>query len=227
MQSHTKFRLSIISLASLIAVALLVTSFRNAPAQNSKSEAKGVYPVTMAKAGQQTATLAGGCFWSMETMFKQLKGVAKVEPGYAGGDPKNPSYEQVETGQTGHSETINVIYDPKVISYHDLLKVFLTVHDPTTLDKQGADTGPQYRSRIFYRSPAQKAVALQTVSEIGKSGLYKSPIVTKIEPYKNFYRAEDYHLDYYNLNPTQGYCEYVVKPKVEKFQTKFKGMLKG
>jgi methionine-S-sulfoxide reductase len=227
MQSHTPFRLAVLSFVALIAVVLAAPTLRSAPTKNSKAIDKAPYPVASAKAGQRTATLAGGCFWSMEAIFKQLKGVVKVEPGYAGGELKNPSYDQVGTGQTGHSEAVNIIYDPKLISFHDLLKVFLTVHDPTTLDKQGADEGPQYRSRIFYRDDAQKQAASLVVSEINKSKLYKAPIVTRIEPFKNFYRAEGYHLDYYNLNPDEGYSKVVIAPKIEKFRTKHQSKLKS
>ena len=162
----------------------------------------------------------------MEAIFKQLKGVQSVEPGYAGGKTKNPTYEQVEEADTGHAETINIIFDPKVISYRDLLEVLLTVRDPTTKDRQGPDSGPQYRSVIFARTPEQKQQALNAIKEFEAKHVWKAPIVTQVAPYSPFYRAEDYHLDYYNLHPNQGYCAQVIAPEIEEFHAKFKSKLK-
>ena len=170
----------------------------------------------------EQATFAAGCFWSMETIFKQLKGVQNVEPGYAGGNVSHPSYEQVETGTTGHAETINIRFDPKVISYGDLLKVLLTVRNPTTLNKQGPDEGPQYRSVIFYRTPEQKKAATDTIQQFSLSHVWKAPIVTAVLPYTNFYRAEDYHLDYYNRHPNEPYCKFVIAPEITEFHEKFR-----
>ncbi len=177
-------------------------------------------------AGREKATFAAGCFWSMEAIFKQLKGVDKAEPGYAGGKLANPSYEQVETGETGHAESLNITFDPKVISYRQLLTVLLTTRDPTTKNKQGPDEGPQYRSIIFYRSEAQRQAAAETVQKINDSHLWSGPIVTEVQPFAKFYRAEDYHLDYYNRHPNQPYCAGVISPEIVEFRTKFKSLLK-
>lgn len=175
---------------------------------------------------RETATFAAGCFWSMEAIFKQLKGVEKVEPGYAGGKLAKPSYEQVETGTTGHAESINIVYDPKVITYRDLLEVLLTVRNPTTPNKQGPDEGPQYRSLIFYRSEAQHKAATEVIQKFTKERVWSGPIVTEVVPYSNFYRAEEYHFNYYNLHPEQGYCRFVIAPEIAEFRTKFKSKLK-
>lgn len=177
-------------------------------------------------AGKEAATFAAGCFWSMEAIFKQLKGVEKVEPGYAGGTLANPSYEQVETGTTGHAETLNIIFDPKVISYRDLLQVLLTVRNPTTPNKQGPDEGPQYRSVIFTRNAAQKRAAETVIRQIAASGIWNAPIVAQVTPFTRFYRAEDYHLDYYHLHPNQPYCASVIAPEIAEFRAKFKSKLK-
>ena len=180
----------------------------------------------VAKPNQQTATFAAGCFWSMEAIFKQLKGVQSVEPGYAGGNLKNPTYEQVEEANTGHAETVNIIFDPKVISYRDLLDVLLTVRNPTTLNQQGPDSGPQYRSVIFARNAQQKKEALAAIKAIEAKHVWNAPIVTQVASYSNFYRAEDYHLNYYNLHPNEGYCAQVIAPEIEEFHAKFKSKLK-
>ncbi len=176
--------------------------------------------------GMERATLAAGCFWSMEAIFKQLKGVEKVEPGYAGGTVPHPGYEQVETGTTGYAELLNITFDPKVISYRDLLQVLLTARDPTTLNQQGPDMGPQYRSVIFYRSEAQKQTAEEAIRQVDGSHTWSSPIVTAVTPFTNFYRAEDYHLDYYRLHPDESYCKFVIAPEIADFRAKFKSKLK-
>jgi len=175
----------------------------------------------------EIATLAGGCFWCTEAVFKELKGVEKVEPGYAGGTVPNPTYEQVCTGRTGHAEAVQVTFDPAIISYDELLKIFFTVHDPTTLNRQGADVGTQYRSAIFYHSDQQKSTAQQVVSEVTAAKLWNAPIVTQIEPFQAFYRAEGYHLDYFKNNPRQPYCEMVIAPKVRKFRERYMEKLKN
>ena len=175
---------------------------------------------------KETATFAAGCFWSMEAIFKQLKGVEKVEPGYAGGSTAKPSYEQVETGKTGHAETANITFDPKVISYRDLLQVLLTVRDPTTMNRQGPDEGPQYRSVIFYRNAAQKQAAQKAIQEVNVSHQWKNPVVTQVAPLTTFYRAEGYHLDYYNQHPNEPYCRSVIAPEIAEFREKFKSKLK-
>jgi peptide-methionine (S)-S-oxide reductase len=175
----------------------------------------------------EIATLAGGCFWCTEAVFKELKGVEKVEPGYAGGTVPNPTYEQVCTGKMGHAEAVQVTFDPAIISYEELLNIFFTVHDPTTLNRQGADVGTQYRSAIFYHSDQQKSTAQQVVSEVTAAKLWNAPIVTQIEPFKAFYRAEDYHMDYFKNNPRQPYCQMVIAPKVRKFREHYMEKLKN
>ncbi|MBN1312330.1 MAG: peptide-methionine (S)-S-oxide reductase MsrA [Anaerolineae bacterium] len=174
----------------------------------------------------ETATLAAGCFWCVEAVFQRLKGVERVVSGYTGGDVENPSYQQVCTGATGHAEAVQVTYDPTVISYADLLEVFWHIHDPTTLNRQGADVGTQYRSAIFYHSDEQKAAAEKSKLEAEASGSRKKPIVTEIVPLTRFYEAEGYHQDYYNLNPNQGYCRLVIDPKIKKFQKQYEEKLK-
>lgn len=173
-----------------------------------------------------TASFATGCFWCTEAKFQQLIGVESVVSGYAGGHTKMPSYEQVSTGTTGHAETCNIIYDPLQISYDELLAAFFTAHDPTQLNKQGNDVGTQYRSAIFYHNAAQKAKADYYIAKLNKEKAYKSPIVTQVAPYTTFYKAEDYHQNYYNQNPNQRYCQYVIQPELEKFRKVFKGKLK-
>lgn len=178
-------------------------------------------------AAYDTATFATGCFWCTEAIFQRLKGVSKVISGYSGGAVINPTYEEVCTGTTGHAECCQVIYDKKIISYDELLEVFWKTHDPTTLNRQGNDVGTQYRSAIFYHTTEQKALAEHYKMELDSSGAFNNPIVTTIEPYKNFYSAEAYHQEYYNSNPGQMYCRFVIMPKVEKFEKVFKDKLKG
>lgn len=172
-----------------------------------------------------TVIFAGGCFWCSEAMFEELKGVQSVESGYSGGTVINPSYEQVCTGTTGHAESIRIIYDPSVIIYEDLLKVFFTTHDPTTLNRQGADAGTQYRSAVFYLNDKQRETAEKMKKDFAPT-IWDDPIVTEITLYKNFYKAEDYHQSYYDQNPNQGYCRVVITPKVKKFREEFKEKLK-
>lgn len=174
-----------------------------------------------------TATFAAGCFWCVEAQFLQLKGVKKVEPGYTGGHLKNPTYKQVSSGTTGHAEACNIIYDPKEISFDELLAAFFTAHDPTQLNRQGNDVGTQYRSAIFYRNSVQKEKAEYYIKKLNSAKVYPSNIVTVVEPLSIFYAAEDYHKDYYNNNPDQPYCKYVIQPKLEKFKKVFKGKLKN
>jgi peptide-methionine (S)-S-oxide reductase len=173
-----------------------------------------------------TATLGGGCFWCLEAVFLELKGVERVVSGYAGGHVARPSYELVCTGTSGHAEVVQVTFDPAVISYGDLLDVFFTIHDPTTLDRQGADIGSQYRSAIFYHSPEQRAEAERKIAELGASGVWSDPIVTQVVPLDAFYPAEAYHQDYYKQNPGQGYCQVVIAPKVAKARKHFLEKLK-
>lgn len=167
---------------------------------------------------REVATLAGGCFWCLEAVYDEIKGVEDVVSGYAGGQVENPSYQQVSSGRTGHAEVVQLTFDPQVISYREILEVFFSIHDPTTLNRQGADIGPQYRSAIFYHTPEQKAVAEQLIRELEAQRLWKNPIVTQVEPIDRFYPAEDYHQEYFARNPLQPYCRVVIAPKVAKFR---------
>ena len=172
------------------------------------------------------AVFGSGCFWCSEAIFERVNGVKDVISGYAGGTKENPSYEQVCTGNTGHAEVVEIIYDPSVVTYDELLEIFWRTHDPTTLNRQGNDVGTQYRSVIFYMDDEQKTKAWGYKKELDKSGAWKNPIVTEIVPFTKFYRAEDYHQDYFEKNPHQGYCSFVIGPKVEKFEKVFKDKLK-
>jgi|WetSurMetagenome_2_1015567.scaffolds.fasta_scaffold32784_4 peptide-methionine (S)-S-oxide reductase len=174
----------------------------------------------------QIATFGSGCFWCTEAIFERLNGVVKVESGYSGGKVENPTYEEVCTGTTGHAEVTQITYDPSIISFDELLEVFWKTHDPTTLNRQGNDVGTQYRSVIFYHNEEQKELAENYKVELDKSGVWDNPIVTEISPFTNFYLAEKYHQEYYNNNPNQGYCTFVITPKVEKFEKVFKDKLK-
>jgi peptide-methionine (S)-S-oxide reductase len=174
----------------------------------------------------EVATLGGGCFWCTEAVFDDLKGVVKVESGYSGGSVPNPSYSLVCTGSTGHAEVVNVTFDAEAVSFKDILNVFFTVHDPTTLNRQGADVGTQYRSAVFYHDEAQKATAEEVIREIEAAGIWDAPIVTEVTPFKDFYKAEDYHQEYYAQNPNQPYCRMVIAPKVAKFREHYRDKLK-
>ena len=177
-------------------------------------------------AQKETATFGGGCFWCTEVLFKSLKGVETVESGYSGGKVKNPTYKEVCTGETGHAEVTQITFDPAVISFRELLEVFWETHDPTILNRQGADVGTQYRSAVFYHSPEQKEVAEKYKAKLNKENVFDKPVVTEITPFDKFYKAEDYHQDYYEKNSTQGYCQMVIVPKLEKFRKVFKDKLK-
>ncbi len=174
----------------------------------------------------EVATLAGGCFWCIEAAFKIIKGVESVEPGYTGGSVPNPTYEQVSTGRSGHAEAAQITFDPKIISFKEILEIFFASHDPTTLNRQGNDIGPQYRSAIFYHNEEQKQIALQIIDELNKQGIWDNPIVTSVEPLKIFYKAETYHKDYYEKHPKQPYCQVVIAPKIAKLQEKFADKIK-
>lgn len=174
----------------------------------------------------ETATLAGGCFWCLEAAYLQLKGVESVVSGYMGGQVDRPTYEQVCSGRTGHAEVVRITFDPEVIGYEDLLEVFFAIHDPTTLNRQGNDVGTQYRSAIYWHGPEQKAAAEAMVARLAAEGAYTSPIVTEIAEAATFWPAEDYHQDYFALHPNQGYCQFVVAPKVVKVRAKFAERLK-
>jgi peptide-methionine (S)-S-oxide reductase len=174
----------------------------------------------------EIATLAGGCFWCLEAVYDQLKGVEHVESGYAGGRVPNPTYRQVCDGTTGHAEAVQVTFDPQVVSFRNLLDIFFTIHDPTTLNRQGADVGTQYRSAIFYHTPEQKAIAEQVISELNASKIWGASIVTEVVPAATFYVAEDYHQEYFERNGGQPYCRAVVAPKVAKFRKHYFEQLK-
>ena len=174
----------------------------------------------------ETATLAGGCFWCLEAVFLDLRGVESVASGYTGGRMPRPTYEQVCSGTTGHAEVVQIVFDPDVVSYRDLLDVFFTIHDPTTLNRQGADAGTQYRSAIFYHSEEQRVAAAAAIAELSAAGVWDDPIVTELVPLTEFYPAEEYHKDYYRRNPNQSYCRVVIAPKVAKARSKFLARLK-
>ncbi len=175
---------------------------------------------------KETITLGGGCFWCTEAVFEELKGVEKVESGYSGGTVANPTYEEVSSGETGHAEVSQITFDPKVISLKDILGVFFTVHNPTTLNRQGNDAGTQYRSVIFYRDAEQKAAALQAMKDIAAAKIWDGRIVTEVTPFKAFYKAEDYHQEYFRLHGSQPYCQVIIAPKVAKFRDHFRSLLK-
>ena len=218
----------IISYSLLFAVTLLSLAFTSAcnnpvsPVQaaagNSKMDFKGK---------TDTATFAAGCFWCVDAQFSQLKGVDTVLSGFSGGHVKNPTYEEVCTGTTGHAEACNIIYDPSVITYDELLEAFFTAHDPTQLNRQGNDVGTQYRSAIFYHNASQETKAEYYIKKLNDVKAYKNNIVTQVVPYTVFYEAKDYHQDYYNKNPEQSYCKYVIQPELEKFRKVFKDKLKN
>jgi len=216
----------LISILGIIPVSILLSC-----AQKNNSEQLASVPINndsiSFNAHKEIATFGTGCFWCSEAVFQQLKGVTKVTSGYSGGNVANPSYEQVCTKTTGHAEVVQVEFDPAVITYDELLEVFWQTHDPTTLNRQGNDVGPQYRSVIFYHNDTQKQKAEKYKAELDRSGAWQNPIITAIEPYKNFYAAENYHQDYYRLNGKEPYCQYVIRPKLEKFEKVFKDNLKG
>lgn len=172
----------------------------------------------------EIAVLGGGCFWCLDAVFQEVCGVQRVESGYTGGQQADPSYDAVCAGATGHAEVVRIEFDPDQINYHDLLEVFFTIHDPTTLNRQGNDVGTQYRSVIFYQSQQQEAVARQVIAEM--ANVWDAPIVTQVQPARPYYRAEDYHQDYFRQHPLQGYCAFVVAPKLAKFKKTFAGRLK-
>ena len=209
--------------SSLLAITSLISC---AQKQNNKTNIMSDATTIDSKIKTDTADFGSGCFWCTEAFFQRLEGVISVKSGYGGGHVKNPTYEEVCDKTTGHAELARVVYDPTKISYDELLEVFWKTHDPTTLNQQGADKGPQYRSVIFYHNNEQKEKAEKYKAELDKSGAWDKPIVTAIEPFTNYYPAENYHDNYYNANPNQGYCRYVIQPKVEKFEKVFKHKLK-
>lgn len=214
--------LAFVATMGLLQMVTAKTKTTSARAASSLPKTQIVVPQN-----REVATLAAGCFWRMEAIYKQLKGVDKVVPGYAGGWVKNPSYEQVCDKNTGHAEAIQVTYDPKVISYRDLLQVQLIATNPTTLNLQGNDDGPEYRSAIFAQNAEQTKIAQQAIKEVDASHVWPNKIVTKIEPFSNFYTAEKYHFNYYALHPNEPYCAGVIAPEVADFRAKFKSKLKS
>lgn len=192
-----------------------------------KIEMNNLQQNDLQKSKFETATFGGGCFWCTEAVFKQLNGVINTIVGYSGGEVENPTYEQVCTGKTGHAEVCQVVFDPKIISYTELLEVFFKTHNPTTLNRQGADVGTQYRSVIFYHNEKQKNLAFEYIKKLERGQVYIDPIVTQIEPIKNFYKAEEYHQNYFEKNPYSTYCTFVVKPKINKVKNLFKEKLKS
>ena len=205
--NYTTLKLAVI-------IGLVIPDISNA--QNMNNE----------KSELEQVTFGAGCFWCIEAVFEELNGVKSVESGYSGGNVKNPTYKQVCDGTTGHAEVARITYDSKVISFKEMLEVFWKTHDPTTLNKQGNDVGTQYRSAIFYHNEKQKEEAEYYKKELDKSRAFDKPIITEISPLKNYYPAEDYHQNYYSLNPNQGYCQYVIAPKLDKFRKAFKDKLK-
>ena len=201
-----------LKMVAVIAVVLVGTSAMSQTISNSQ--------------GTEMITIGGGCFWCTEAVFEELKGVEKVESGYSGGSVLNPTYEQVCSGDTGHAEVSQITFDPKVVSLRDILEVFFTVHDPTTLNRQGNDIGTQYRSVIFYRNAHQQALARQVIKEIQDAKIWNGRIVTELAPFTAFYKAEEYHQEYFKLHGRQPYCQVVIAPKVKKFREHFRDKLK-
>jgi peptide-methionine (S)-S-oxide reductase len=212
---------------ALVSLTFWSCALRENPQKNMSNDlmANSLTSSTESRA-TDTATLGTGCFWCTEAIFQQLKGVLKVTSGYSGGEQVNPTYKDVSTGTTGHAEVIQIVYDPAELTFDELLEVFWQTHDPTTLNRQGNDVGPQYRSAIFYHNDEQKAKAEKYKKDLNESGAFEKPIVTEISPYTAFYKAEDYHQDYYNNNGSQPYCYYVIRPKLEKFQKVFKNKIR-
>lgn len=217
-----------ISIQRIIALVLILISgscslsSKHLP-DNTTNSSK---PMTISKENTDTVILAGGCFWCTEAIFQRLKGVDTVISGYSGGQIKNPTYREVCSGLTGHAEALEVVYDKSVISLTDLLEVFFKTHDPTTLNRQGADAGTQYRSAVFYKTPEQKEVAERVIKTLNEGHAFDDPIVTEVTAFTNFYPAEDYHQNYYNDNKEQGYCRVVIHPKLDKLEKLFRDKLK-
>ena len=194
--------------------------------QSEATSVKAKEQIDLPSDRMDTLTLGGGCYWCVEAVYERLEGVQEVISGYSGGRMKDPTYEMVCTGTTGHAEVVRVIVDTTKTSVYEVLKVFFTVHDPTTLNRQGADVGTQYRSVIFYRNEQQRRIAGELIAVLNEEKVYPNPVVTEVSPLKAFYIAEDYHQDYYARNPSQGYCRLVIQPKIDKFEKVFKDRLK-
>ena len=214
-------------LTSLVLLSLAIVSCAQQPKTNTMNTSTAKTP-DPAQTGKEidTATFGGGCFWCMEAQFQLLKGVVKVESGYSGGSVKNPTYKEVCTGTTGHAEVTQIYFDPAVISYDALLEAFWGAHDPTTLNRQGNDVGTQYRSVIFYHNARQKTLAETYRKKLDASGAFRGPLVTEISPFSAFYKAENYHQDYFEQNGNEPYCQFVIATKVEKFRKVFQDKLK-
>ena len=232
--TKTKKTTSLFILLQLISiVVLLLNACGETTNKNWQMENKSKFTAAASEPDQtgnplsyDTITLGGGCFWCVEAVYEMLEGVIKVESGYSGGTVKNPSYSEVCTGSTGHAEVAQITFDPSKTSLDEILKVFFTVHDPTTLNRQGADIGPQYRSVIFYRNEGQQKIAKDIIDDLNNDHVYAKPVVTQLNPFTHFYKAEDYHQDYYNQNKEAPYCRLVIQPKLEKFEKLFKDRLK-
>jgi peptide-methionine (S)-S-oxide reductase len=216
----------VIMTARKLLTGILLGGFLLVTAKDSINMSQANNQTVSSSPGKEVITLGGGCFWCIEAVFNELKGVERVESGYSGGSTVNPSYRQVCSGTTGHAGVVQVTFDPKVISLRDILGVFFTVHDPTTLNRQGPDVGTQYRSAVFYRGQEQKAVAEQVIKETQAAKLWKDPIVTEVTPFKAFYKAEDYHQEYFKLNGEAPYCRLVIAPKMTKFREHYRDKLK-
>jgi peptide-methionine (S)-S-oxide reductase len=210
------------SLAAILVLAV-ATTFA-ACAGESQPAPKTV--LSIATGSTESLTLGGGCFWCLEAVYRELRGVTQVVSGYAGGNVDSPDYAQVSSGMTGHAEVVDITFDPKQVSRDDILHVYFTIHDPTTTNRQGADVGTQYRSVAFYRSPAQKAAIEQAIADVAASGDYEDPVVTQVVPFEKFWPAEDYHQQYYELNGEEPYCSLVIAPKIAKFRKKFAALLR-
>ncbi|MFM7015344.1 MAG: peptide-methionine (S)-S-oxide reductase MsrA [Bacteroidota bacterium] len=215
-------------LISLAGAIILMSCTNPNKGQQSKSDQLNNHQklTAMEQTNLDTATFGGGCFWCVEAIYQQLNGVISVESGYSGGQRVNPSYEQVCSGATGHAEVVQIVYDTTKISFDELLQVFWTVHDPTTLNRQGADVGTQYRSVVFYHNDHQKELTTNYIAKLNSEKAYPNPVVTEVSPYTAFYKAEDYHQNYYNENQNQPYCSLVIQPKVEKFKKVFGNKLR-
>ncbi len=211
---------------SIFGAAMMIFSLLSCAQKESPKTQKLTATKTTAIMKTEKVTFGNGCFWCTEAIFQQLNGVIKVTSGYSGGHVENPTYEQVCEKNTGHAEVCQIEYDPSKLSYDEILEIFWQTHDPTTLNRQGNDVGPQYRSVIFYHNEEQKKKAEHYKAELDKSGAFNKPIVTAVEPFKNFYVAENYHQNYYNNNGSQPYCYFVIRPKLEKFEKVFKHKLK-
>ena len=204
-------------LVVIIAVTLSIALIASSEFQKINEKMKEKY---------ETTTLGGGCFWCVEAVFSETKGVLSALSGYSGGLVNNPSYKEVTTGRTGHAEVVQITFDPEIISFEQILTIFFSVHDPTTLNRQGADVGPQYRSVIFYHTISQKDIAEKMISRLNNDKIFANTIVTQVTPLINYYQAEDYHQQYFKKNPEVGYCNFVIKPKMDKFRKEFSSKLK-